>query len=376
MLIQQNSLIMKTTKNRFLIFGVLALVLQSCTHDVYTDPLADVKQAYDNADAVNGAKLFNNFQHIDAGWPAVTQADINQDATLAGLLGYPNPAFANDPTINVRYIATGPTGSTDKNRNFYSCSGCHAYDGMGRDEYGNNKKVAATQPDFAVSHLRDCRTWDVQTIFNAIKNVGGRAIDPAKTINGLDLTLGGQTHPDYSRILSDEKIWDLVKWLKEGAIYNESTAAFPNGDLYSVTTTGTYAVPQTVPAPYATFSNWGTDGDEVAGLSFYVAKCVVCHGADGRGTTNAQGPILGTGEINGTNGAGAAIPGTTPKKYGLGPFVRYRTPEAIHKIISGQFGTTPWMAATPITREQMKNLLKAFSNPNRFPDFDTALPNP
>jgi len=248
--------------------------------------------------------------------------------------------------------------------------GCHPSDGMGRSEIGNNKKVAATQPDFAKNNLKDVKSWEITKLFNAIKNVGGRQIDPTKTANGLDLTLGGQTHPDYSKILTDDKIWDLVKWLKEEAIYNE------NSDLYTVTTVGTYAVPQTVPAPYALFSNLGTDGDEAAGVAYYAAKCAVCHGVDGHGTTDAQGPVLAPGQKNGTGAANATNPATKIKKYGLGPFMRYRTPDGMLKVVAGQFGTIPWMAATPITREEMKNLLKAFSNTSRFPDFDTALPNP
>jgi hypothetical protein len=56
--------------------------------------------------------------------------------------------------------------------------------------------------------------------------------------------------------------------------------------------------------------------------------------------------------------------------------MRYRTPDAILKICSGSFGTIPWMAATPVTRNEMKNLLKAFTNTARYPDFDAALPNP
>jgi len=357
--------------------GLMSFLLQSCTHEVYVDPQAAEKAAYDNADAVNGSKLFSNFQHEDAGWPAVTQADIDANPSLTGLLGFPNPKYANDPTIDVRHIATGPTGSPYKNRLFYSCIGCHATDGLGRDGVANKTKVAITQPDFSASHLKDCKNWDIVTLFNAIKNIGGRAIDPAKTADGTNLALGGQSHPDFSRILTDEKIWDLVKWIKEGAFYNEPSGINPNGDLYTITTTGSYAVPQTTPAPYAVFSNLGgADGDDIAGHAYYIAKCAICHGIDGHGTTNAQGPHLGVGQTNGSGAANATIPGTTTKKYGIGPFMRYRTPDGVLKIVAGQFGTTPWMGATPITREEMKNLLKAFSDPTRFPDFDTALPNP
>lgn len=365
---------MKTTIKGTLITAFVAFALQSCTHDIYVDPQGAEKTAYENADAVNGAKLFSNFEHVDAGWPVVIQSDIDLDATLAGLLGWPNPKFANDPTINIKDIATPPRTTPvtpgQANLNYYSCISCHPSDGMARTEIGNNKKTALTQPEIATNNLRDVRSWEITTLFNAIKNVGGRAIDPTKTANGLDLTLGGQTHPDFSKILTEDKIWDLVKYLKEGAIYNEGN------DMYTVNTVGTYAVPQTVPAPYALFSNLGSDGDEAAGVAYYTAKCTVCHGVDGHGTTNAQGPILALGQVNGTGAANATNPATAAKKYGLGPFMRYRTPDGMLKIVAGQFGTTPWMGATPITRTEMKNLLKAFSNTARFPDFTIALPNP
>jgi len=349
---------MKTINKSMLLLGLFTLVLQSCTHDIYVDPLAAEKAAYENADAINGGKLFSNFEHVDAGWAL--------DAT-----GWPDVTYAADPTINIKDIANPPKGTVAQaNLNFYSCIACHPADGMGRDKYGNNKKTAANQPQIATNHLIDARGWDNVELFNAIKNVGGRAIDPAKTANGLDLTLGGQNHPDFSKILTDDKIWDLVKWLKEGAIYNE------NSDLYTVTAVGTYAVPQTVPAPYVVFSDLGTDGDEAAGVAYYEAKCIYCHGVDGHGTTNAQGPVLASGQKNGTGGANATNPVTGLKKYGIGPFMRYKTPDGMLKVQAGQFGTIPWMAATPVTRDEMKNLLKAFSNTTRFPDFDAALLNP
>ena len=341
---------MKTKSFNIVMIGFIAFMFQSCTHDIYVDPQASDKESYDNADAVNGAKLFNNFEHVDAGWPA--------DA-----LGWPIASAAADPTITIADIASPPTSTIpgQKNRSFYTCSGCHAYDGLGREGgyitktlYSVNSTtgvVTATAgtPTVAASKLKECRSWDAKDIFNAIKNVGGRAIDPTLTVNGVS-TPAGNAHPDFSKILTDDKIWDLVKWIKEGAIYNE------NNDLYTMTTTGTYNTTLTPASPVATvvYSNLGgTDGDAVAGDAFYVAKCMVCHGNGGRGTSVASGPSGWT--ANNTN------------KVQIGDFVRTRTPEAIHKIISGQFGSIPWMAATPITKVEMKNLLKALSNTTKYP---------
>ncbi len=355
---------MKTINKSMLLLGLFTLALQSCTHEIYVDPLAASKAAYENADAVNGAKLFSNFENVEAGWPV--------DAA-----GWPDVKAAADPTINIKDIATPPKTTPvtagQANLNFYSCAGCHAVDGMGRDGTGISKKTAATQPQMAASHLRDTRGWDPVKLFDAIKGVGGRQIDPLKTANGLDLTLGGQTHPDFSKILTDDKIWDLVKWLKEGV---DNT----NGDLYAMTTYGAFAVPQTVVAPYALYDNsvMGSDGDGAAGVAFYTAKCVVCHGFDGLGTTNANGPVLIAGQTNGTTsaGSGPAGPAPTTKMYGVGAYMRYKTADGVFLIQTGKFGTIPWMAATPINQQEMKDLLKAFSDKARFPDATVKRANP
>jgi len=52
---------------------------------------------------------------------------------------------------------------------------------FGRDGVGYKVKVAIAQPDMAVNHLKNCQSWDIQTLFDAAKNVGGRPIDPTKT---------------------------------------------------------------------------------------------------------------------------------------------------------------------------------------------------
>ena len=384
---------MKTINKSMLILGFLTFVLQSCTNNDYvkiSDADYAITTAYENADAVNGAKLFSNFQHVDAGWAWVTPTDILANPALTDYIGWPNPIYAADPTLTVAEVkaigtytaqtgVTTPSPAPQANRNYYSCAGCHPVDGMARDASGISKKTAANQPQIATNRLLDCKSWDSKRLFDAIKGVGGRPIDATKTVNGLDLTLGGQAHPDYSRILTDEKIWDLVKWLKEG-IFNE------NDDLYTVTThNGPYQTVQATPigsAPYVTYTNIGGDGDAAAGVAFYAQKCAYCHGVDGHGTTNAQGPVMPIGMVNQTNGAGSSNPatavGTTAavKIYGLGSYFRYNTASGVFTVVTGKFGNVPWMAATPITKQEMKNLLAAFRDTNRFPNFATALPNP
>jgi len=36
----------------------------------------------------------------------------------------------------------------------------------------------------------------------------------------------------------------------------------------------------------------------------------------------------------------------------LDPSLDIRTPDAMLKVVAGQFGTIPWMAATPVTRKK------------------------
>lgn len=346
---------MKTKIKSLLFIALGSFAFQSCTHDVYVDPDAAAKAAYAAADAVNGSKLFSNFLHVDAGWPL-------DDA------GWPDVLVAADPTINIADISNPPRGVVGQsNANFYSCTGCHAVDGIGRDGMGITKVASKTAPEFAASHLLDNKNDDIIALFNKIKNVGGRQIDPAKTANGLDNTLGGQAHPDYSKILTDAKIWDLVKWVKEG-MYNE------NSDLYTITTTGVW---NTLPKPTVAYSNLGgAAGNPSAGVAFYSAKCTVCHAADGAGTTDAQGPVMAPGVKNQTTGSGATNPATGKKEFGLGPYFRYNTASGVFVVVTGKFGNVPWMAATPTTKQEMKDMLAAFRDTKRFPALTTQRPNP
>jgi mono/diheme cytochrome c family protein len=81
-------------------------------------------------------------------------------------------------------------------------------------------------------------------------------------------TVGDQM-PDLSEIMTEEQVWDLVKFLKEEAIDTDL--------IYSYTTTGIY------PTGSITYSDIGAGGNAANGDAVYAASCAICHGADGTG---------------------------------------------------------------------------------------------
>lgn len=110
-----------------------------------------------------------------------------------------------------------------------------------------------------------------QEIFNAIKKGTKQRRKLTSDLSTYDpetdFAIGDQM-PDYSEILTDVQIWDLVKFIKEG--YLDVTL------LYDATYTGTY------PTEKATYNNIGKDGNYQNGLAIYQAKCEVCPGVDGK----------------------------------------------------------------------------------------------
>ncbi|PKP26464.1 MAG: hypothetical protein CVU03_02690 [Bacteroidetes bacterium HGW-Bacteroidetes-2] len=291
---------MKTQKKLYLfILGILFMGLQSCTHDdrdtVIPVPVDEDQIAYDAADMINGSRLYNDFTKAETGFVA-----------------------PNDPAVVLENI----TGFKD----FYRCKQCHAWDQKARFGSYINRAPNATRPDISSVQLTNLTYADISILFEKIKNTGGAAVDPARTADGTNPALGGNNHPDYGTILSDALIWDLVKFLKEGALDTD--------ELYAINTVGTY------PTGSRTFTDLGRNGNATAGNAFYAAKCASCHGADG--TTIPLG-------------------GNT-----LGKFTRSNPHEVQHKVVSGQLGSS--MGSTPTTLEEMKNLYKALSNQTVYPD--------
>jgi len=170
---------------------------------------------------------------------------------------------------------------------------------------------------------------DLRDMFEEVAHEGAADVDPARTADGTNPSLGGNNMPDYSKILTESQIWDLVKFLKEGALDSEQ--------LYDLATSGTY------PTGTKTMSNLGRDGDANAGDTFYANSCVSCHGTDG-----TKFPLHG----------GAAV----------GNFTRNNPHEAQHRIKFGHPGTA--MIGFPnATETDIKNLLKALADETKYPPF-------
>jgi mono/diheme cytochrome c family protein len=134
--------------------------------------------------------------------------------------------------------------------------------------------------------------------------------------------------PDYGAILSDQQIWELVRFLKVNAIDWRN--------LYDLTTTGSY------PTGAAIFAAIGKDGDAARGDAIFAANCAYCHGA---------------------NGAYIKVDGAA---YTVGRHVRAKPYEDQHKVRFGQLGSA--MLPTALTLQQLTDLYKALTNNTKYPD--------
>jgi mono/diheme cytochrome c family protein len=137
----------------------------------------------------------------------------------------------------------------------------------------------------------------------------------------------GDKMPNYNELLTDAQIWDLVKFMKEGA--------FDVSQLYDATYTGTY------PTGSASYANVGKGGNAANGNTLYSANCSSCHGSDGK-LISMEG-------------------------LSVGKFVRTKAYEVQHKVKYGQLGSAmvgefDWNLA------QMKDIYKALSDATAFPD--------
>lgn len=284
--------------------GVIALFLSSCD-DSDDDPDLD-QQAFDAADVVNGGRMY--------------------DKLWADETNFTTPV---DPSVSLATI-------TDYG-DFYRCKQCHGWDQLGSSASYIDRGPKTTRPNVASKNVHQfIETNNIRSIFNAIKNVGGRAVDPSVTSDGTNGQ--GDGHPDYSKILTDEQIWDLVKFLKEGA--------FDVTQLYAIQTSGSY------PTGSRTFTDVGSGGNVSAGVTFYNNNCASCHGANGRDDGN--GNIIAFNQEIGRS---------------MGEFVREKPYELQHKAVYGNLGSTPPMLGiNSATMDDIRNMFLALSDKTAYPD--------
>lgn len=219
----------------------------------------------------------------------------------------------------------------DEASNFFRCKQCHGWDLLGSEGAYISRAPKASRPNVSELNLREIVAGlTPRELFERLKSSKDRrsvnadlsTYDPAS-----NATTGDQMF-DLSEIFSDAQIWDLVKFLKEEAV--------DTAKLYDSKATGEY------PTGKMAFTNIGLDGDADNGNAIYTKNCVLCHGADGTA-------ILVDHET-----------------YSIGSFMRSKPNEAQHKIKYGQLGSL--MGAMEISDSELRDLYKALSNPEAFPD--------
>jgi thiosulfate dehydrogenase len=254
---------------------------------------------FDKASVEKGGIMYDNFWSLESGF--------NQNsAQLATLTKYPD---------------------------FFKCKQCHAWDGLGSSGSYINRAPNINRPTVSILNLFQlAQSKSPEYLFSAIKrSEGRRSINhDLSTYHPINNNLEGNKMPNYSEIMSDEDIWNLVKFLKNGM--------FDVSELYDADYSGVY------PTGKAVYSNIGKNGNPIAGNQYYTQNCASCHGNDGKLIPNLDN-----------------TPGMT-----VGKFARTKPNEMQHKVHYGQLGTA-MTGKFNITITQMRDLYKACSNETNFP---------
>lgn len=261
------------------------------------------------ADGINGGRLFSKFWAVETGFD-LTNSNLQDQTELDAI---------------------------SSRSNFFRCKQCHGWDRLGREGGYSNRAAKTSRPNVADFDLAEfSQTASIEDIFNAVKTGSVARRDISTDLTGYDPagdTSVGDQMPNYSQILTDSQIWDLVKYLKADSIDTPL--------LYDITLDdGIY------PARGRTFSNIGLDGDELTGQNVYAANCSSCHGDDGT-------KIM----VDGGN-------------YTVGGHLRAKPYEDQHKVKFGHLGSSMGAILSTAPFSDIKDLYKALSNPQTFPSHD------
>ena len=219
--------------------------------------------------------------------------------------------------------------------NFFRCKQCHGWDRLGREGGYSNRAPKTSRPNVAAFDLAGyASTATISDLFDAIKNGDAPRRDVSTDLTGFDpagdTTVGDQM-PDFSQILTDDQIWDLVKYFK--------TEAIDSSLLYDITLDdGVY------PNRGRTFSNIGLDGDALNGDAVYDTNCAACHGADGT-AFNVDG-----GDFT------------------VGGHLRAKPYEDQHKVKFGHLGSSMGAILATAPFGDIKDLYKALTDMDKYPD--------
>ncbi len=214
--------------------------------------------------------------------------------------------------------------------NFFRCKQCHAWDGLGNAGSYISRAPKTSRPNVASLNLYElAQSKTAQELFDGMKTTENRrdiTYDLASYDPATNFTEGDKM-PDLNQIFTDEEIWNMVKFMKDGM--------FDVTELYVGTYTGTY------PTGNAAFTNIGLDGSASSGNAYYTANCEACHGTDG--TTLIM------------------------EEKTLGNFLRSKPNEVQHKVKYGQPGSTmtPQFEAS-VT--EVRDLYKAVTDTVAYPN--------
>jgi mono/diheme cytochrome c family protein len=259
-------------------------------------------------------------------WPGpIPQEYVDADGIAGGA------AYSKWWTTDAAGSGDQPT--TTAAADFYRCKACHAWDGLGNAaSYANRTGQStgkATRPDVSMVNLRSsANSESYEELFGLIKHAGARTIDAVDN-----------THPDYSDQLTDDQVWNLVKFMREEWVAPSL--------LYDLEVSGPamywdYSVdPAVLVSPTLTFSNVGALGNAANGELVLIARCNSCHGADGTGI-----------DIGGRS---------------LGQFIREKPHEAWFKAKFGESGTGMEPGLVSVTSD-LQDIYAALADAGNYPD--------
>jgi mono/diheme cytochrome c family protein len=264
-------------------------------------------------------------------------------AALTNETNYPDPAFELASGINggtmydkfwtpeTGWNQSDPNLATFNNfSNFFRCKQCHAWDRLGNAASYIGRAPSATRPNVSSLNLKTAtEAMSEQDLFDALwRSTSRRPVSAdLSTYDPVTNSTVGDQMPDLSDIMTEDQVWDLVKFLLEEA--NDVDR------LYDWTTTGTY------PTGSISYSNIGAGGNASNGDAVYAANCVACHGNDGTAIT-----------VDGS--------------FSVGSFLRAKPYEVQHKVKFGQPGTAMGSLVTDI--DDILDLYLALTNATTYPD--------